>query len=64
VERLPELAARYAQRTGRLTEAVRILGSEAGGEAGARMATRLRMPLSGDTVLRILGFFAHPPKKG
>src|SRR5262249_3434431 len=26
----------------------------AGGEAGARMATRLRMPRSGDTVLRIL----------
>jgi transposase len=44
----------HAQRTGRLTAAVRVLGSEAGGEAGARMATRLRMPLSGDTVLRIL----------
>jgi transposase len=40
-----------------LTETVRVLGGEAGGEAGARMATRLRMPLSGDTVLRIL---RHP----
>jgi transposase len=33
---------------------VRGLGGEAGGEAGARMATRLRMPVSGDTVLRIV----------
>ena len=54
VEGLPELARRHAQRTVRLTEAVRGLGCEAGGEAGARMATRLRMPVSGDTVLRIV----------
>jgi transposase len=53
-ERLPALAPCHAQRTGRLTAAIRVLGSEAGGEAGARMAARLRMPLSGDTVLRIL----------
>jgi transposase len=53
-ERLPALAPCHAQRTERLTAAVRVLGSEAGGEAGARMAARLRMPLSGDTVLRIL----------
>src|SRR5262249_22090149 len=53
-ERLPALAPCHAQRTDRLTETVRVLGSEAGGEAGARMATRLRMPLSGDTVLRML----------
>ena len=53
-ERLPALAPGHAQRTVRLTETVRVLGSEAGGEAGARMATRLRMPLSGDTVLRML----------
>src|SRR5215813_9174664 len=53
-ERLPALAPCHAQRTVRSTEAVRVLGGEAGGEAGARMATRLGMPLSGDTVLRIL----------
>jgi transposase len=53
-ERLPALAPCHAQRTDRLTETVRVLGSEAGGEAGARMATRLRMPLSGDTVRRML----------
>jgi transposase len=54
VECLPELARRHAQRTIRLTEAVRGLGGESGGEAGTRMATRLRMPVSGDTVLRIV----------
>jgi transposase len=54
VERLPDLARLRAQRTVRLTEAVRVLGSESGGEAGARTATRLRMPVSGDTVLRIV----------
>jgi transposase len=54
VEGLPELARHHAQRTVRLTEAVRGLGCEAGGEAGARIATRLRMPVSGDTVLRIV----------
>jgi transposase len=53
-ERLPRLAPSHAQRTVRLTETIRVLGGELGGEAGARMATRLRMPLSGDTVLRIL----------
>jgi hypothetical protein len=53
-ERLPALAPCHAQRTERLTKAVRGLGGEAGGEAGARMATRLRMPLSSDTLLRIL----------
>ena len=53
-ERLPTLAPCYAQRTVRLTHTLRELGSALGGEAGARKATRRRMPLSGDTVLRIL----------
>ena len=59
-ERLPALAPVRAQRTVRFTEAVRVLGSEAGGAAGARLATRLRMPLSGDTVLRILHHTSVP----
>lgn len=59
-ERLPQLAPCHAQRTVRLTETIRVLGSESGGKAGARMATCLRMPLSDDTVLRILhGTPAH-----
>jgi hypothetical protein len=62
-ERLPALAPWHAQRTGRLTETVRVLGGEAGGEAGARMATCLRMPLSGDPVLRILRCPSAPPHR-
>jgi transposase len=61
-ERLPALAPWHAQRTGRLTDTIRVLGAEAGGEAGARMARRLRMPLSGDTVLRILQRTPAPPR--
>jgi transposase len=53
-ERLPGLAPVHAQRTVRLTTTIRVLGGEAGGEAGTHMACRLRMPLSGDTGLRIL----------
>jgi transposase len=53
-ERLPTLAPCHAQRTVRLTHTLRELGSTLGGEAGARKAARLRMPLSGDTVLRML----------
>jgi transposase len=45
-----------------LTDTIRVLGAEAGGEAGARMAHRLRMPLSGDTVLRILQSTPAPPQ--
>ena len=60
-ERLPRLAPSHAQRTVRLTETIRVLGSESGGEAGARMATRLRVPRSGDTVLRVLQSTPAPP---
>src|SRR5262249_12128929 len=42
-ERLPALAPYHAQRTGRLATALRVLGSQAGREAGARLATPLRL---------------------
>jgi transposase len=61
-ERLPALAPCHAQRTGRLTDTMRVLGGEAGGAAGARMAKRLRMPLSDDTILRILRNTSAPAK--
>jgi transposase len=59
VERLPDLAPLRARRTVRLTRSLRDIGFATGGEAGARLATRLRMPTSGDTVLRLLR--ATPP---
>jgi transposase len=51
-ERLPNTAARYARRTIRLNEALQSVGLALGGEAGARLAVRLGMAVSGDTLLR------------
>jgi transposase len=50
-ERLPTLAAVYARHTQRLVEAVRALGFTAGGEAGARLAAKLGIRVSPDTIL-------------
>jgi transposase len=51
-ERLPKTAARYARRSTRLNEALQSIGLALGGEAGARLAARLGMAVSGDTLLR------------
>ncbi len=53
-ERLPDLAPVRAQRTTRLTHTLRTLGVALGGEAGARLAGHVRMPTSGDTLVRIM----------
>lgn len=54
VERLPDLVAPYAQRTERLTTALNAIAFALGGQAGSRLATRLNMPTSGDTLLRVI----------
>ncbi len=59
-ERLPDLAPLRARRTPRLTQALCTIGMVAGGEAGARLATSLRMPTSGDTLLRLLRATSSP----
>ena len=53
-ERIPDLIAPYARRTRRLTTALRHIGFALGGEAGSRLARRLGMPVSGDTLIRII----------
>jgi len=53
-ERLPATAAPSARRTIRLTAALDALGLALGGEAGARLAARLGMQTSGDTVRRVV----------
>src|SRR5579863_1110486 len=53
-ERLSGTATVYGRRTERLTAALLGLVYEAGGEAGARTAHRLGMPVSADTLLRII----------
>ena len=51
-ERLPSVVVRYARRTLRLNEALRIIGYIAGGEAGARLAGALGYSASPDTLLQ------------
>ncbi len=53
-ERLPAVALPRVRRTARLVEAQRRIAFSAGGEAGARLASRLAMPVSGDTLLRLI----------
>ena len=62
-ERLPEIAHPRARRTARLGDAQRHIGFALGGEPGSRPAGRLAMPVSGDTLLRMVrsGALAVPP---
>lgn len=53
-ERLPEIALPKARRTPRLTQAQRDIGLALGGEPGSRLARRLAMPVSGNTLLRLI----------
>ena len=51
-ERLPGLLDAHARSTTRLAGAHRAIGLALGGEAGSRLADRLDMPTSADTLLR------------
>jgi transposase len=51
-ERLPGLLAAHARSTNRLASAHLAIGLALGGEAGSRLANRLDMPTSPDTLLR------------
>ncbi|HWQ35239.1 MAG TPA: ISL3 family transposase [Blastocatellia bacterium] len=59
-ERLPELAARYARKTLRLNETLRLIGLLVGGEAGAQIAGELGLSVSPDTLLRRIRSVAAP----
>ena len=59
-ERVPQLVAPFARRTRRLAEAQGRTGAALGGEAGARLLSRLFMPASADTVLRLLNRLPLP----
>ena len=52
-ERLPGVAPAAARRTERLGRLQGCLGLALGGEAGQRLAERLAMPISADTLLRM-----------
>ena len=53
-ERLPGVAPLAARRTERLGSLQGCLGLALGGEAGQRLAERLAMPVSADTLLRMV----------
>jgi hypothetical protein len=56
-ERLPALVTAYARKTSQLVTALRAIGVALGGNAGARLAARLRLPTSPATVLRLVRIF-------
>jgi transposase len=60
-EQVPELMARHCPRTGRLGMQLREIGLAAGGEAGSRLAKKLAMPASADTLLRLIRRTPVPP---
>ena len=53
-ERLPQITQPHARKTSRLIEDLQETAFTAGGEAGSRLASQLGMPVSGDTLLRLL----------
>jgi transposase len=65
-EQLPPIAKRYARKTTRLNDALTLIGFAIGGQAGARVAKRLAMTTSPDTLLRRLRqsvLVEHPTPK-
>jgi transposase len=61
-ERLPAMADAQARRTTRLAGIQRSIAHGMGGEPGSRLATRLAMPISGDTLLRLIRATAIEPR--
>ena len=53
-ERLASVASCRARRSQRLGDIQRHIGLAVGGEPGSRLAHRLAMPVSGDTLLRLI----------
>jgi transposase len=56
---LPELAVKHAQRTERFTCAAHAIGLALGGQASQRLAARLALQVSADTILRIIRAAAY-----
>ncbi len=60
-ERIPELAKSSARTTADLADSHRAIGMALGGEAGSRLAARLSIPTSPDTILRRVKSMAEEP---
>jgi transposase len=59
-ERLPDFVVPFARRSIRLAEQQRQTALTTGGEAGARLLSRLAMPTSGATLLRLIRAIVLP----
>jgi transposase len=59
-ERLPKVAADFARRTLRLNESLTAIAFALGGEAGRRLAEKLGLLISADTLLRRIRQSADP----
>jgi transposase len=53
-EQVPDLMVLRSRKTLRLSETLKDIGLVAGGQAGARLAAKLAMPVSPDTLLRLI----------
>jgi transposase len=53
-EQVPDLMSRRSRKTCQLVSSLHAIGLVAGGEAGARLAAALSMPVSPDTLLRLI----------
>jgi transposase len=60
-ERLPGFAAPWARTTDRLGQAQADIGSSLGGEAGSRLAARMAITTSPDTLLRRVKLLKNEP---
>ncbi len=60
-ERLPNLIRKYARRTIRLAESLIILAFALGGIGGERVVSKIGMPASRDTLLRLIRKKADTP---
>jgi transposase len=61
-ERLTDVACPFGRRTGRLRDLQQHLGLALGGEAGARLAARISVPTSPDTLLRLASAHHSTPE--
>jgi hypothetical protein len=62
-ERFSDAVGAYQRQTRRLQSALQALALAVGGEGGARLAQRLSMEVSPETLLRRLNGLALPPLK-
>ena len=53
-ERMPEFVDAYARKTQRLVTVLQAIGMAVGGQVGARLTHRLGLPVSRDTLLRLV----------